>query len=168
VPRQRVIDFGAFVLRPIHEVAILGHLRSRKEQRFLKGSFGMRPPLTKRLRCANAIARWAGRVVVADHIEVANNPAALRMRDEIAQQLKQFDAVLKLGGKSISNKLPERSYIQCVRSTGDPNPKTLKGKYGYQLTWLVAKAVAQQPASVGRTAISLPVSDDNLEQRERS
>lgn len=133
-------DFTKFVKRLINEMPILHHLRPRDGQRDTNISFDVGPakaskdPSVKSVGITGQITGSRADEILADDIESLNNSATETGRERLAEQVKEFDAVLKPGGRisylgtpqtvmSMYSKLPERGYtirIWTARVPEDP------------------------------------------------
>jgi hypothetical protein len=126
--KQRADDFSTFTLRLINDIELLHHLRPRDDQRSSKVAFDVGPakpdhsPSVKSVGITGQLAGSRADYIVADDIEVPNNSDTQTKRDKLAEAIKEFDAVLKPGGRvvylgtpqtehSIYNLLPERGYV---------------------------------------------------------
>jgi hypothetical protein len=118
-------DFTTFTLRLINELPCLQHLRPRGDQRNSKISFDVGPsqashsPSVKSVGITGQLAGSRADTIIADDIEVPNNSATQAMQDKLSELVKEFDAILKPGGRiiylgtpqteqSLYNKLPDR------------------------------------------------------------
>lgn len=127
--KTRSDDFSTFTLRLINEMPILAHLKPKDNQRQSKISFDVGPapashaPSVKSLGITSQLTGSRADIIVLDDVEVANNSATQMMREKLAEQVKEVDAILKplddskvifLGTPqtfdSIYSKLQERGY----------------------------------------------------------
>ncbi len=125
--KERADAFSTFVKRLINEIPMLNHLRPQDGQRDSVISFDVGPalpdhsPSLKSVGITGQITGSRADVLIADDVEVPNNSATQMMRDKLAEAVKEFDAILKPGGRiiylgtpqtemSLYNKLPERGY----------------------------------------------------------
>jgi hypothetical protein len=158
--KSRADDFSTFVMRLIKEMPMLQHLVPRGEQRDSKISFDVGPapashaPSVKSLGITSQLTGSRADVIVADDIEVPANSQTQTMRDKLAEQIKEFDAILKplptarvifLGTpqheQSVYNKLPERGYRVRIWPARAPRSKDLV-HYGDRLAPFIASAMA--------------------------
>ncbi|WP_211380803.1 phage terminase large subunit [Agrobacterium tumefaciens] len=127
------------VLGPLS--AILEHLKPGKGQRDSNITFDVGPagasqsPSVKSVGITGQLTGSRADVIIADDVESLNNAMTSTMRDLLAERIKEFDAVLKPGGRviylgtpqtemSIYNRLPERGYeirIWPARIPVDPD-----------------------------------------------
>ena len=151
--KTRADDFSTFTLRLIHEVPILQHLRPREGQRQSKISFDVGPakashaPSVKSLGITGQLTGSRADLVVADDVESANNSQTQLMRDKLSETIKEFDAIIKPGGRilflgtpqtemSIYSALESRGYITRIWPARYPSGRLLEA-YGARLAPLV-------------------------------
>lgn len=129
--KQRSDDFSTFVMRLIKEMPCLLHLAPRSDQRDSKISFDVGPappahaPSVKSAGITGQITGSRADVIVADDVEVPSNSQTQGMRDKLSEQVKEFDAIIKPGGRviflgtpqteqTIYNKLVDRGYAMRI------------------------------------------------------
>lgn len=146
--KTRADDFSTFTLRLIHEMPLLAHLIPNDKQRFSKISFDVGPapashaPSVKSLGITSQLTGSRADIIVADDVEVPNNSATQGMRDKLAEQVKEFESILKpdkeskivfLGTPqcedSLYNKLIERDYTACIWTCKYITPKKNEKTY---------------------------------------
>jgi len=178
--KTRADDFSTFTLRLIHEMPILAHLKPRDGQRMSKISFDVAPakashaPSVKSLGITGQLTGSRAGIIIADDVESANNSMTQMMRDKLAETIKEFEAVLKPGGRiiflgtpqtemSIYNLLDERGYKTRIWPARYPDDR-LKNAMGYKLAPIVADEadVEGQPTDPER------FDSDDLIEREAS
>lgn len=182
--KQRADDFSTFTLRLIFEMEILAHLRPTGDQRMSKVSFDVGParashaPSVKSLGITSQIAGSRADVLIADDIEVPNNSDTQLKRDKLSEQIKEFDAVLKPGGRiiylgtpqteqSIYNLLPDRGYQVRIWPARYPDEER-RAKYGSKLAPMIARNLDDDPSLVGCTTDPQRFTDGDLAERELS
>ncbi|MDX0094237.1 phage terminase large subunit [Sinorhizobium meliloti] len=182
--KQRADDFSTFTLRLIFEMEILAHLRPTGDQRMSKVSFDVGParashaPSVKSLGITSQIAGSRADVLIADDIEVPNNSDTQLKRDKLSEQIKEFDAVLKPGGRiiylgtpqteqSIYNLLPDRGYQVRIWPARYPDEER-RAKYGSKLAPMIARKLDDNPSLVGCTTDPQRFTDGDLAERELS
>ena len=133
-------DFSTFAKQLIEEVAILRHLKPKDSQRTSKIAFDVGPakadksPSVKSVGITGQITGTRADVIIADDIEVPGNSETPGQRDKIAELVKEFDAIIKPGGRiiflgtpqteqSLYNKLRERGYTVHVWPAEYPDEK---------------------------------------------
>ena len=178
--KTRADDFSTFTLRLIHEMPILAHLKPRDGQRMSKISFDVAPakashaPSVKSLGITGQLTGSRAGIIIADDVESANNSMTQMMRDKLAETIKEFEAVLKPGGRiiflgtpqtemSIYNLLDERGYKTRIWPARYPDDR-LKTAMGYKLAPIVSDEadVEGQPTDPER------FDSDDLIEREAS
>lgn len=125
--KERADAFSTFVKRLINEIPMLNHLKPQDGQRDSVIAFDVGPaqpdhsPSVKSVGITGQITGSRADVLIADDVEVPNNSATQMMRDKLSEAVKEFDAILKPGGRiiylgtpqtemSLYNQLPERGY----------------------------------------------------------
>jgi hypothetical protein len=125
--KERADAFSTFVKRLINEIPALQHLKPQDGQRDSVIAFDVGPalpdhsPSVKSVGITGQITGSRADVLIADDVEVPNNSATQMMRDKLSEAVKEFDAILKPGGRiiylgtpqtemSLYNQLPERGY----------------------------------------------------------
>lgn len=148
-------NFTTFCLQLINNVPFLKHLAPREGQRSSKEQFDVGPckeskdPSVKSVGISGQITGTRADCLVADDIEVPNNSLTQAGRAKLAEQVKEFDAILKPGGRiiylgtpqteeSLYNELPKRGYNVRIWPARIPND-LLKKHYGDALAPLVAE-----------------------------
>ncbi|MEY9719263.1 hypothetical protein ABIA22_001753 [Sinorhizobium fredii] len=182
--KQRADDFSTFTLRLIFEMEILAHLRPKQDQRMSKVSFDVGParashaPSVKSLGITSQIAGSRADVLIADDIEVPNNSDTQLKRDKLSEAIKEFDAVLKPGGRiiylgtpqteqSIYNLLPDRGYQVRIWPARYPDEER-RAKYGSKLAPFISRKLDVDPTLVGCTTDPQRFTDADLAERELS
>lgn len=182
--KQRSDDFSTFTMRLIFEMELLAHLRPTGEQRMSKVSFDVGParashaPSVKSLGITSQIAGSRADVLIADDVEVPNNSDTSLKREKLSEQIKEFDAVLKPGGRiiylgtpqseqSIYNLLPGRGYQVRIWPARYPD-EARRAKYAATLAPLIAKELDADPALVGHSTDPERFTDHDLDERELS
>ncbi len=181
--KQRSDDFSTFTMRLIFEMDILAHLRG-PDQRCSKVSFDVGParashaPSVKSLGITSQIAGSRADVLIADDVEVPNNSDTHLKREKLSEQIKEFDAVLKPGGRiiylgtpqteqSIYNLLPDRGYQVRIWTARYPDPERAS-KYGARLAPLISRELEKDPELVGKPVDPERFSMADLDERELS
>lgn len=138
--KNRADDFSTFTLRLINEIDVLAHLRPSDDQRQSKVSFDVRParashaPSVKSLGITGQMTGSRSDLIIADDVESANNSATMGMRDKLSEQVKEFESIIKPGGRiiflgtmqtemSLYNLLTTRGYKQRVWPARYPSEK---------------------------------------------
>jgi len=182
--KQRADDFSTFTMRLIFEMPMLAHLRPTGDQRMSKVSFDVGParashaPSVKSLGITSQIAGSRADVLIADDIEVPNNSDTALKREKLSEQIKEFDAVLKPGGRiiylgtpqteqSIYNLLPDRGYQVRIWPARYPDEER-RAKYGSKLAPLIGRELDENEDVVGKSTDPQRFSEVDLDERELS
>jgi len=156
---DRAIAFSNFVKQLIHDMPMLSHLKARKDQRDSVESFDVGParpsqsPSVKSVGITGQLTGSRADVIIADDIETPKNSQTSKMRERIAELVKEFDAVLTtredtriiyLGTPqceaSLYNKLPQRGYSMRIWPAEVPDRPKL-GNYRGRLAPFVLDKV---------------------------
>lgn len=182
--KQRADDFSTFTLRLIYEIELLAHLKPKQDQRCSKVAFDVGParashaPSVKSLGITSQIAGSRADVIVADDIEVPNNSDTDHKREKLAEAIKEFDAVLKKGGRviylgtpqserSIYNILPDRGYTIRIWPARYPEASQV-ARYGPKLAPEIFQALERTPEIAGKPVDPKRFNDVDLTERETS
>jgi hypothetical protein len=117
-------------------------------------------------------------VIIADDVESLNNSATNDQRMKLGERIKEFDAVLKPGGRiiylgtpqtefSIYNELQQRGYECRIWPARYPD-NAQQAKYGERLGSLHRGQALEVGRSQGTTTDPLRFSDVDLAEREAS
>jgi len=182
--KSRADNFSTFALRLIYEIPQLRHLVPRGDQRTSKIAFDVGParaddsPSVKSVGITGQITGSRANVIVADDIEVVSNSATNTMREHILELVKEFDAVLKPGGRviylgtpqteqSLYNTLPQRGYVLRIWPALYPDEDQV-GKYGTRLAPKIAQELQDDPSLVGKPTDPKRFGLEDLEERKLS
>ena len=180
--KTRADDFSTFTLRLIHEVPLLQHLRPKDGQRMSKISFDVGPaqashaPSVKSLGITGQLTGSRADLIVADDVESANNSQTQMMRDKLSETIKEFEAIIKPGGRilflgtpqtemSIYSDLEERGYKTRIWPARYPSERLLEA-YETRLAPMVWEGTAENPE--GAPVDPQRFSDQDLSEREAS
>lgn len=183
--KERADQFSTFTLRLIAEMPLLNHLMPKADQRSSKIAFDVGPavadhsPSVKSVGIFGQLTGSRANVIIADDVEVPNNSETQGMRDKLSERVKEFDAVLKPGGRiiylgtpqcedSLYNALPERGYQVRIWPARFPALSSLATVYG---DWLAPKLMAvldQDPSKELQATDPRRFNDIDLMEREAS
>ena len=155
--KDRADQFTIFTKRLINEMPILHHLRPRDGQRNSNIAFDVGPagishsPSVKSIGITGQLTGSRADEIIADDVESLNNSLTQFMRDQLSERIKEFDAIVKPGGKitflgtpqtemSIYNHLGMRGYdirVWPARVPQDPD------KYAGRLAPIIMKMVEE-------------------------
>ena len=147
--KNRADDFTTFTLRLIAEIEELKHLYPTSDQRCSKIAFDVAPaaashsPSVKSVGITGQLAGSRADTIIADDVEVPNNSQTQMMREKLSEAVKEFDAILKPGGRivylgtpqteqSLYNELANRGYSIRIWPARYPSPKQVES-YGERL-----------------------------------
>jgi hypothetical protein len=182
--KSRSDDFTTFTLQLIRTVPILQHLIPRTDQRASMVSFDVGParpdqsPSVKSVSIFGQLAGTRADEIIADDVEIANNSFTQLARERLSDAVREFDAILKPGGKvrylgtpstenSLYSTLEERGYVIRIWTARYPSPEQ-RERYGYRLAFMIGNAVDENPSLVGKTTEPRRFSDEDLMMREAS
>ena len=155
---QKLADnFSIFCKRLIAEMPLLSFLRPSSDARNSNLAWDVRvatpdpAPSVKSAGLTGQITGSRADLIVADDIEIPKNSYTHVLREKTSELVKEFDAVLKPGGKvrylgtpqieqSLYNRLPERGYtIQVWPAEIPENPDVYKGRLGRLITKMIER-----------------------------
>jgi hypothetical protein len=159
--KDRSDNFTIFTKRLIEEMPLLSFLKPKAGQRDSMIAFDVGPagishsPSVKSVGITGQLTGSRADVIIADDIESLNNSLTQVMRDQLAERIKEFDAVLKplqtsriiyLGTPqsemSLYNQLPERGYVIRVWPARVPEkPEKYMGRLAPSIYAMIEKGV---------------------------
>jgi hypothetical protein len=125
---QLAEDWVKFAKQLIHGMPLLQHLQPRKGQRDKSTSFDVgpsRPAKSPSLRAAGITGQIAGSradLIIPDDVEIPKNSFTHHLREKLSEQVKEFDAILKPGGRVV--------YLGTPQVEDSLYPKLFRGR-GY-------------------------------------
>lgn len=179
--KERADQFTIFTKRLIHEMPLLHHLRPREDQRNSNIAFDVGPagishsPSVRSVGITGQLTGSRADEIIADDVESLNNSLTQLMRDQLSERIKEFDAIIKPGGKitflgtpqtemSIYNQLGMRGYdirIWPARVPADPD------KYGGKLAPSVMDLI-ERGVAPGTPTDPTRFTNEDLLEREAS
>lgn len=182
--KERADNFTTFCLRLINEMDILKHLRPRPDQRCSKVAFDValagndHAPSLKSAGITGQITGSRADEIVADDVEVMNNSATQAMREKLSETVKDFDSILKPGGKitflgtpqteaSIYNQLPSRGFVIKIWPGRFPTAEQ-RLNYSDKLADDITSELDANPRLAGTSTEPGRFSDEDLMLREMS
>lgn len=183
--KERADQFSTFTLRLINEMPILQHLVPKPDQRQSKIAFDVGParpdhsPSVKSVGIFGQLTGGRADEIIADDVEVPNNSETQSMRDKLSERVKEFDAVLKPGGKvkylgtpqteeSLYNQLPQRGYECRIWPARIPDAGTVLASYGDKLAPAVSKMIEDGTGAASDPLDPTRFDDADLMEREAS
>lgn len=182
--KERADAFSTFVKRLINEIPALNHLKPQDGQRDSVIAFDVGPalpdhsPSVKSVGITGQITGSRADVLIADDVEVPNNSATQMMRDKLSEAVKEFDAILKPGGRiiylgtpqtemSLYNQLPERGYEIRIWPALYPELDKVESYKG-RLAPMVTKALEETKDNAGKPTDSRRFDEADLLERRAS
>lgn len=181
--KQHADNFTTFVLSLIKGIPEFQHLTPRTDQREAKVQFDVAPaapaqaPSVKSIGITGQITGSRADVIVADDIETPSNSMTQMMREKLSEAVKEFDAVLKPGGRIVYLGTPqtEESLYKLLTSRKYETrvwparyPVADYGKtYGDTLSPFYSSRLKDNPGLVGHPT-DIRFSDMDLREREIS
>lgn len=182
--KTRADDFSTFTLRLINDIEVLHFLRPQADQRNSKIAFDVGPakpdhsPSVKSVGITGQLTGSRANYIIADDIEVVNNSATQALRDKLSELVKEFDAVLKPGGRviylgtpqceqSLYNALPERGYVVRIWPARYPTPDK-REKYGVKLAPFISNKLDLDEGLAWQPTDPVRFDDEDLTEREMS
>jgi len=181
--KDRADQFSSFTKRLIGEMPELAFLKPRPGQRDSMIAFDVGPsrnshsPSVKSVGITGQLAGSRADIIIADDVEVPNNSMTQTQRDQLAERVKEFDAILKplptsriiyLGTPqtemSLYNRLPERGYQIQVWPARVPEDAS---RYNGQLSQFVMDMI-EAGAKPRDVVDPQRFSEDDLLEREAS
>lgn len=182
--KDRADAFSVFVKRLIMEMPALECLRPREDQRFSNVAFDVGPaiadqsPSVKSVGITGAITGSRADLIIADDVENINNSATQEQRFQIAERVKEFDAVLKPGGRivylgtpqtefSLYKTLEDRGYTPRIWPALYPD-ENLRYIYASRLAPIIADKLDADPTLAGKPIDPKRFSEIDLLERQTS
>lgn len=182
--KERADAFSTFVKRLINEIPMLQHLKPQDGQRDSVIAFDVGPatpdhsPSVKSVGITGQITGSRADILIADDVEVPNNSSTQMMRDKLSEAVKEFDAILKPGGRilylgtpqtemSLYNQLPERGYEVRIWPALYPELQQVI-KYQGKLAPMITKALEADAQNAGMPTDSKRFDEADLLERRAS
>ena len=182
--KERADAFSTFVKRLINEIPMLQHLTPKDGQRDSVIAFDVGPaspdhsPSVKSVGITGQITGSRADVLIADDVEVPNNSATQMMRDKLSEAVKEFDAILKPGGRiiylgtpqtemSLYNQLPERGYECRIWPSLFPELNKVESYRG-KLAPMITQGLERTPEIAGLPTDPRRFGEEDLMERRAS
>lgn len=179
--KERSDQFTIFCKRLISEMPLLSVLEPNDNQRNSAIAFDVGPagishsPSVKSVGITGQLTGSRADEIVADDIESLNNSLTQTMRDQLSERIKEFDAVIKPGGRitflgtpqtemSIYNQMAQRGY--AVRIWPARIPKNLDPYNGNLAPMIISQM--EHGAAVGTPTDPGRFTNEDLQEREAS
>ena len=180
----KATEFATFTRRLIEEIELLQFLRPRDSQRDSVLAFDVGPsaahqaPSVRAVGIGGQLAGGRASLIVADDVEVPKNSLTEVQREKLAEQIKEFDAVLMPDGEivylgtpqteqSIYRVLPERGYRIRIWPALYPNKQMIE-QYAGALAPDVLEDLKAKPALEGHSTDPDRFTDLDLMERRAS
>jgi len=179
--KDRSDQFTIFTKRLINEMPILHDLKPRDGQRNSNIAFDVGPagishsPSVKSVGITGQLTGSRADEIIADDVESLNNSLTQFMRDQLSERIKEFDAIIKPGGKitflgtpqtemSIYNQLAMRGYDIRVWPARIPKePERYAGRLAPMIQAQIEQGAPEgTPTDAGRFNVQ------DLQEREAS
>lgn len=182
--KDKAEEFTTFALRLIMDMPLLRHLKPRHDQRSSTQAFdvdGATPDQAPSVKSVGIFGQLTGsraRTIVGDDIETPKTAETETQRIKLRERQKEFDAVIKPGGKivllgtyqvenSIYVRLEEAGYEARIWPALYPDTKQ-REFYGNRLAPLIRDAVLADPSLEGTPTEPKRFPPEDLEQRRMS
>lgn len=185
--KERADANAVFIKKIINILPFLHYLKARDGQRDTQNLFDVGPakpdhsPSVKSVGIRGQLTGSRADMILADDIEVPSNSFTQVLRDQLAELVKEFDAVLKptprarilyLGTPqcemSLYNELQKRGYHCIIFPARFPYDDAHRASYGSKLAPFISSQYDDNPKLAGRPTDPLRFDDTDLEKRELS
>lgn len=183
--KVRADDLSNFCLRLIQEVPLLAHLAPGRDQRNSRIIFDVGPsktskdPSMKSVGITGQLTGSRADIILADDIEVPSNSLTQAQRDKLGELVKEFDAVLKPGGRIIYLGTPQteqslyltlgtRGYEIRIWPVRFPRLAKVTGLYADRLAPFIKKPMDDDPTIEWAPVEPTRFDEQDLLEREAS
>jgi hypothetical protein len=159
---KRADNFSTFCLDLIRTMPLLANLKPGPNQRQSQIKFDVGPatadqsPSVKSVGITGQITGDRADLIIADDVEVPKNSMTESQREKLSELVKEFDSVLKPGGRvlylgtpqceaSLYNKLQTRGYEATLLPAEYPKNTKQDAFYGVRLMTHVTQAMLTDP-----------------------
>lgn len=160
--KDRADANAVFIKRIIYLLPFLEPLQTQRGQRDTQNLFDVGlavpdiSPSVKSVGITGQITGSRADLLIADDVEVPNNSGTQVQRDKLGEAVKEFDAVLKPGGKiiylgtpqnemSLYNELTKRGYKRRIWTVQFPSSIAERESYGSELAPFIAEPYDEDP-----------------------
>lgn len=160
--KDRADANARFVKRIIQTIEFLAEMLPDKNQLDTQNMFdvgGAIPDISPSVKSVGITGQITGTradILIADDVETPNNSSTQLQRDKLAEQVKEFDAILKPGGQiiylgtpqneaSLYNELQNRGYTCRIWTVQYPLDETERASYGNLLAPMIANRFDKEP-----------------------
>lgn len=160
--KDRADANAVFIKRIIYLLPFLEPLQTQRGQRDTQNLFDVGlavpdiSPSVKSVGITGQITGSRADLLIADDVEVPNNSGTQVQRDKLGEAVKEFDAVLKPGGKiiylgtpqnemSLYNELTKRGYKRRIWTVQFPSSIAERESYGSELAPFISEPYDEDP-----------------------
>lgn len=160
--KDRADANARFVKRIIQTIDFLSDMLPDKNQLDTQNLFdvgGAIPDISPSVKSVGITGQITGTradILIPDDVEVPNNSSTQLQRDKLAEQVKEFDAILKPGGRiiylgtpqneaSLYNELQNRGYTCRIWTVQYPTTQAERDVYGSLLAPMIANRFDKDP-----------------------
>lgn len=182
--KDRADANAVFIKRIIYLLPFLEPLQTQKGQRDTQNLFDVGlavpdiSPSVKSVGITGQITGSRADLLIADDVEVPNNSGTQVQRDKLGEAVKEFDAVLKPGGKiiylgtpqnemSLYNELTKRGYKRRIWTVLYPSSITERETYGSDLAPFIAEPYDEDPEKYADKLVPTDPDRFNIEEIEK-
>lgn len=182
--KDRADANAVFIKRIIYLLPFLEPLQTQRGQRDTQNLFDVGlavpdiSPSVKSVGITGQITGSRADLLIADDVEVPNNSGTQVQRDKLGEAVKEFDAVLKPGGKiiylgtpqnemSLYNELTKRGYRRRIWTVLYPSSITERETYGSDLAPFIAEPYDEDPESYADKLVPTDPDRFNIEEIEK-
>lgn len=177
-------NMTTFLLQLVNQCPLLKHLAPRRDQRQSSLEFDVGP--ARPAKDPSVVARGiTGQItgnraglLVPDDVEVPRNSGTVAMRQQLRENIREFDAIIVPGGKivylgtpqthdSIYKTLPSRGYSIRIWPALVPTKEEIQ-RYGASLAPYIRRLAEKGPLKVGSSVEPTRFPDDDLAARKLS
>lgn len=184
--KDRADANAIFIKRIIYTLPFLEHLKAKKDQRDQQNLFDVGPavpdisPSVKSVGITGQLTGSRADILIADDVEVTNNSGTQTQRDRLNEAVKEFDAIIKPGGKiiylgtpqnemSLYNELQQRGYKTRIWTVMYPENQSEREFYGERLATVIADKYDNSPdLYAGKPTDPLRFDEDEIFKRRLS
>ena len=182
--KDRADANAVFIKRIIYLLPFLEPLQTKRGQRDTQNLFDVGlavpdiSPSVKSVGITGQITGSRADLLIADDVEVPNNSGTQVQRDKLGEAVKEFDAVLKPGGKiiylgtpqnemSLYNELTKRGYKRRIWTVLYPSSIAERESYGSDLAPFIAEPYDADPESYADKLTPTDPDRFNIEEIEK-
>jgi len=184
--KDRADANAIFIKRIIQCLTFLNYLLPRRDQRDTQNLFDVSPahpdasPSVKSVGITGQITGSRADILISDDVEVPNNSGTQMQRDKLNEAVKEYDAILKPGGRiiylgtpqtemSLYNELQNRGYTTLIYPITYPENIEQRAYYGDKLAPILANLYDENPAGyAGYPTDPMRFNEEEIEKRKLS